>query len=193
MNKKVLIVDNYDSFTYNLAQIVNEIIQEEADVRKNDKITVDEVKEYSHIILSPGPGLPNQAGIIKSIIENLGPTHKVLGVCLGLQAIGEAYGAKLKNLQQVFHGIQSDFYKTEIESPIFENIHNPFKAGRYHSWVIDPEDLGKDLLVTSKDSNNQIMSIQHKSYHVYGVQFHPESIMTPQGPLMIQNFLEIGS
>jgi anthranilate synthase component 2 len=191
MIPKALIIDNYDSFTYNLVQIVSEISSGDLTVKKNDEITLDEVNLYSHIIISPGPGLPDEAGLLKPIIKTYGATHKILGVCLGLQAIGEVYGAKLKILEQVYHGIQSDFITTQHESEIFENIYTPFKAGRYHSWVIDPLQLGNELLITAVDSEKEIMAIQHKEHQVFGVQFHPESIMTPQGPRMIKNFLKV--
>lgn len=186
---KTIIIDNYDSFTYNLVQIVNEIQGEEVTVRRNDETTIEEVSKYEYIILSPGPGLPEEAGLLKDIIEQLGPTHKIFGVCLGLQAIGEVYGSKLKNLDQVFHGIQSEFVKTENSSIIFEGVSDKFQAGRYHSWVIDKDTLGEELIVTAVGEYGEIMAAQHKSYNVFGVQFHPESIMTPEGHKMIGNFL----
>jgi len=136
---KTIIIDNYDSFTYNLVQIVNEIQGEEVAVKRNDETTIEEVATFDHIILSPGPGLPDEAGLLKSIIEKLGSTHKIFGVCLGLQAIGEVYGAKLKNLDRVFHGIQSEFTIADEKSIIFDGIGDTFEAGRYHSWVVDKE------------------------------------------------------
>ena len=188
---KTIIIDNYDSFTYNLVQIVNEIQDEEVTVRRNNETTIEEVATFDHIILSPGPGLPEEAGLLKDIIKELGSTHKILGVCLGLQAIGEVYGAKLKNLDRVFHGIQSEFVQSENISVIFKGVSLIFQAGRYHSWVVDKETISDDLIVTARGEFGEIMAAQHKTYQVYGVQFHPESIMTPEGSKMVENFLKI--
>lgn len=188
---KTIIIDNYDSFTYNLVQIVNEIQDEEVTVRRNNETTIEEVATFDHIILSPGPGLPEEAGLLKDIIKELGSTHKILGVCLGLQAIGEVYGAKLKNLDRVFHGIQSEFVQSENISVIFKGVSLIFQAGRYHSWVVDKETISDDLIVTARGEFGEIMAAQHKTQQVYGVQFHPESIMTPEGSKMVENFLKI--
>jgi len=188
---KTIIIDNYDSFTYNLVQIVNEIQGEEVTVRRNDETTIEEVATFDHIILSPGPGLPEEAGLLKEIIEKLGSTHKIFGVCLGLQAIGEVYGAKLKNLDRVFHGIQSEFVQSDNTSVIFNEVSDKFQAGRYHSWVVDKETVSDDLVVTATGEYGEIMAAEHKTHQVYGVQFHPESIMTPEGSKMIENFLKL--
>ena len=188
---KTIIIDNYDSFTYNLKQIVNEIQDEEVTVRRNNETTIEEVATFDHIILSPGPGLPEEAGLLKDIIKELGSTHKILGVCLGLQAIGEVYGAKLKNLDRVFHGIQSEFVQSEDISVIFKGVSLIFQAGRYHSWVVDKETISDDLIVTARGEFGEIMAAQHKTHQVYGLQFNPESIMTPEGSKMIENFLKI--
>lgn len=188
---KTIIIDNYDSFTYNLKQIVNEIQDEEVTVRRNNETTIEEVATFDHIILSPGPGLPEEAGLLKDIIKELGSTHKILGVCLGLQAIGEVYGAKLKNLDRVFHGIQSEFVQSEDISVIFKGVSLIFQAGRYHSWVVDKETISDDLIVTARGEFGEIMAAQHKTHQVYGLQFHPESIMTPEGSKMVENFLKI--
>ena len=179
---KAIIIDNYDSFTYNLVQIVNEIQNSEVIVRRNNETNIEEVSSYEHIILSPGPGLPEEAGILKEVIRKLGPTHKIFGVCLGLQAIGEVYGAKLKNLDQVFHGIQSQFRLTDHTSSIFNGIEKKFTAGRYHSWVIDKTTLNDNMIVTATDEYDEIMAAQHKNHHVYGVQFHPELKSTVEKP-----------
>lgn len=189
--RSTIIIDNYDSFTYNLVQIVNELQGEKVTVRRNDETSIAEVSKYHNIILSPGPGLPDEAGLLKDIIRELGVTHKIFGVCLGLQAIGEVYGAKLKNLDRVFHGIQSDFKQSPNKSKIFEGIHTTFQAGRYHSWVVDKDTIGEDLLITAYGEYGEMMAAEHKEYLVYGVQFHPESIMTPDGAKMIENFLNI--
>lgn len=188
---KTIIIDNYDSFTYNLKQIVNEIQDEEVTVRRNNETTIEEVATFDHIILSPGPGLPEEAGLLKDIIKELGSTHKILGVCLGLQAIGEVYGAKLKNLDRVFHGIQSEFVQSENMSVIFKGVSLIFQSGRYHSWVVDKETISDDLIVTARGEFGEIMAAQHKTHQVYGLQFHPESIMTPEGSKMVENFLKI--
>ena len=190
-DRKVLVVDNYDSFTYNLVHIVEEILEEEVDVFRNDEIPWNEIESYSHIILSPGPGIPDEAGELKALISRYGPSKKMMGVCLGLQAIGEVYGGELKNLDKVYHGVSTTMELTEVQSPIFEGIDNEFEAGRYHSWVIIPSSLPEVLEITATDKSGEIMAIQHKSEKVYGVQFHPESIMTPQGREMIENFLNI--
>ena len=188
---KTIIIDNYDSFTYNLVQIVNEIQGQEVTVRRNDETTIEEVATFDHIILSPGPGLPEEAGLLKQIIEKLGSTHRIFGVCLGLQAIAEVYGAKLKNLDRVFHGVQSEFLLSENSSVIFDGVNSTFQAGRYHSWVVDKETITDDLVVTARGEFGEIMAAQHKTHQVYGVQFHPESIMTPEGSKMIENFLKL--
>lgn len=186
---RILLLDNYDSFTYNLVQIV-ERLGHDVDVYRNDQIDLDKVASYDKIILSPGPGIPEEAGILLALIETYGPTKHIFGVCLGLQAIGEVYGAALLNLADVYHGIQSDMIIT-ADTPILAGISNRYAAGRYHSWVIDPDsDLGQ-LVITSRDDAGQIMAADHSTYHVYGVQYHPESIMTPDGSRMIANFLNI--
>ena len=190
-SRKILVIDNYDSFTYNLVHIVEEIIGHEVDVLRNDEIPEGKPEEYTHIILSPGPGIPDEAGQLKEIIREYGAKKIMLGVCLGLQAIGEVYGGTLKNLDKVYHGISTEMAQTGKASPIFEGIEKEFEAGRYHSWVIVPESVPPTLEITAVDSKGEIMAIQHKSHKVYGVQFHPESIMTPDGKTMINNFLKI--
>ncbi len=187
--KKIILIDNYDSFTYNLVHTIEEIVGHEITVKKNDQLAIDEVGGYDYIILSPGPGLPDESGLLKQIIKNYKETKKILGVCLGLQAIAEVYGCKLKNLDQVYHGIQSDIFVTDQETILFKELPKPFKAGRYHSWVIDEQNITDNLRITSRDENGQIMSIEHTNDKVYAVQFHPESIMTLEGNLMLTNFL----
>lgn len=186
-----IIIDNYDSFTYNLVQIVREVQQVDPIVKLNDQITIEEVVPYDHIILSPGPGIPSEAGLLLEVIRQLGVTHKIFGVCLGLQAIGEVYGARLKNLNRVYHGIQSPFKLTKVPSPIFDGVSQEFLAGRYHSWVIDRDTAPECLQITAIDEYGEIMAAQHAANQVYGVQFHPESIMTPEGALMVTNFLAL--
>ncbi len=185
----VLIIDNYDSFTFNLVHAVEEITGSKAAIKKNDLLTINEVERFDHIILSPGPGLPEEAGLLKSIIETYHSTKKIFGVCLGLQAIAEVYGCKLKNLKQVYHGIKSEITITKT-SKLYNGLPQKIEAGRYHSWVIDEETLVQELHVTSRDSHGQIMSIEHQSDKVYAVQYHPESIMTPVGNQILENFLK---
>lgn len=188
---KTIIIDNYDSFTYNLVHIVQDLLKEEITVKRNDEFELEDLVEYDKIILSPGPGIPEDAGLLKAVIEKYGPTKQIFGVCLGLQAIGEVYGAQLKNLDKVFHGIQTTMQQTSSPSPIFRDLPEEFLAGRYHSWVIDKESDTSQFHITAKDEKGEIMAIQHKDYEVYAVQFHPESIMTPEGTLMIENFLKL--
>ena len=191
MNKKVIIIDNYDSFTYNLVHIIEEILDKKVQVVRNDEFELKKLEAYDYIILSPVPGVPDEAGLLKDVIKTYGSTKKIFGVCLGLQAIGEVYGATLRNLDKVLHGQRTIMHQTSIKSPIFENVPEDFFAGRYHSWVIDKSSDTSALIVTSIGENGEIMAAQHKDYQVHGVQFHPESIMTDEGKLMINNFLNL--
>ncbi len=187
--KKLMILDNYDSFTYNLVQYVLELTEEVPDVYRNDKISLEDVDAYESIILSPGPGIPEEAGILLPLIKQYAPTKKILGVCLGHQAIGEAFGAKLLNLESVFHGVATDMYQSEEDDPLYKNIPKQFKAGRYHSWVIEKSTLPEEFIVNCKDADDEIMGIRHKSLPIFGVQFHPESILTENGKTLLKNFL----
>ncbi|MBK9566655.1 MAG: aminodeoxychorismate/anthranilate synthase component II [Saprospiraceae bacterium] len=189
--KKVVIIDNYDSFTYNLVHLVNEILGTKTDVIRNDQFELNDLEKYDYIILSPGPGIPDEAGLLKDVIKRYAGQKKILGVCLGLQAIGEVFGGKLKNLTKVFHGIKTNIQKTQISDPILSDIESSFEAGRYHSWVIDRENFPSDLVITAVDDKNEIMAARHKTLQVFGVQFHPESIMTPDGKRMVSNFLNL--
>ena len=185
---RILIVDNYDSFTHNLYHYVSQF-EKNVEVVKNDKISLTEVEQYDKIILSPGPGLPDEHKNLKEIIEQFSSTKSILGVCLGHQAIAECFGAKLKNLEDVLHGISSEILFIKKDS-IFNQIPNQIKVGHYHSWVIDEETLPSCLEVTSKNEDGIIMSIRHKEYDLKGVQFHPESILTECGLLMIKNWIQ---
>jgi len=188
---KVLVIDNYDSFTYNLVHILRKLISEnQLRIVRNDVFEMDEVDEFAHILLSPGPGVPKNAGLMPKVIEQFASTKNILGVCLGHQAIGEAFGSSLLNLPQVFHGMVTP---VEIISDdlIFKNIPKHFNACRYHSWVIDKKAVSRDLEVTSVAENGNIMSVKHKEYSVRGVQFHPESVMTEYGVFLIKNWLSI--
>lgn len=186
---KVLLFDNYDSFTYNLLHILKEL-GATVDVRRNDKIRLEEVREYDKILLSPGPGIPEEAGILLPLIKEYAPTKSILGVCLGEQAIGQAFGARLINLKDVYHGIASPIQVT-VPDPLFTGMGETFTAGRYHSWVVDPTDLPSCLEVIAKDAEGgQIMGLRHKTYDVKGIQFHPESVLTPNGKQIISNWLK---
>ena len=186
---KLVIIDNYDSFTYNLVHAIEEILGTPVDVVKNDLDHIDDLDQYEYFILSPGPGLPVDSGKLMEIIERYKSTKKILGVCLGLQAIAESYGCQLKNLSTVFHGIRDKMIQTENTSILYEGIEKEFFAGRYHSWVIEKSTLLPEFEITSIDSNEEIMSIQHKTDKIHAVQFHPESIMTDQGKRMLENFI----
>lgn len=186
---KVLLFDNYDSFTYNLLHILKEL-GATVDVRRNDKIRLEEVREYDKILLSPGPGIPEEAGILLPLIKEYAPTKSILGVCLGEQAIGQAFGARLINLKDVYHGIASPIQVT-VPDPLFTGMGETFTAGRYHSWVVDSTDLPSCLEVIAKDTEGgQIMGLRHKTYDVKGIQFHPESVLTPNGKQIISNWLK---
>ncbi len=193
---KILVFDNYDSFTYNLVHLVEKIIGDKVDVFRNDQIPMEKVELYDKIILSPGPGIPSEAGMLLPLIKQYAPTKSILGVCLGHQAIGEVFGGKLVNLSKVFHGVATpiqiiprNLLTTQKNSDLFSGLPDGFMAGRYHSWVIDPEEFPKDLEMTATDANGQIMALQHRSYDVLGVQFHPESVLTPGGEQIMRNWL----
>ena len=189
--EKVIIIDNYDSFTYNLLHIVEELLGEEVLVVRNDEFEMSDLDKYERIILSPGPGIPEEAGLLKDVITTYGNKKKIFGVCLGLQAIGEVYGAQLRNLSSVLHGQRTLMHKTDANSPVLDSISDSFYAGRYHSWVINKDSDTSNLIVTAVDEDGEIMAAHHKEYQVYGVQFHPESIMTDDGKQMLKNFLSL--
>ena len=185
---KILVLDNYDSFTYNLVQYVQELLEQKIDVYRNDAISLEAVEAYDAVILSPGPGLPGEAGIMPTLIQKYASTKPILGVCLGHQAIGEAFGAALLNLEDVYHGIETAITRTGVEEPLFKGLPDHFQAGRYHSWVVQKNSLPAELLITAVDDRGEIMAMRHRDYNLRGVQFHPESIMTPEGKQMLQNF-----
>ncbi len=186
---KLLVLDNYDSFTYNLVHLIEKVSEVPFDVIRNNKISIEDVKTYDKILLSPGPGLPKDAGIMPELIKTYGASKSILGVCLGLQAIGEAYGGTLKNLDTVFHGIATPI-NIISEDVIFNNCPKSFTVGRYHSWVINNNQLPADLQITATDEQGNIMALKHKTHAVRGVQFHPESILSEYGETMIQNWLK---
>ena len=184
---KVAIIDNYDSFTYNLSHLVKEL-GAEVTVLRNDAFEMEELENYDKLVFSPGPGLPREAGKLEEVIRTYAGKKPMLGVCLGEQAIGEVFGSRLKNLDTVFHGVQSSVRIYDAKC-IFEGLPNTVKVGRYHSWVVDAVNFPKDLLITARSSEGYIMAIRHQKYDIYGIQFHPESILTPDGKQMISNFL----
>jgi anthranilate synthase component 2 len=189
MNTNIVVIDNYDSFTYNLVHYIEKITAKRMDVFRNDEITIDEVSKYDKILLSPGPGIPIEAGIILELIRKLGPTKSILGVCLGHQAIGEAFGGTLTNLDKVYHGIASEIEVLTPDDPLYNGIPSKFKVGRYHSWVIDKKTLPDCFTITSTDEHGLIMGISHKKYDIRGVQYHPESVLTEHGLKIMENWL----
>jgi anthranilate synthase component 2 len=194
---KILVFDNYDSFTYNLVHLVEKITHRKADVYRNDQIPLERVKEYDQIILSPGPGIPVEAGLLLPLIKEYAATKSILGVCLGHQAIGEAFGGKLENLSSVFHGVatkikvrsQDSATNVQSRSRLFDELPDELEAGRYHSWVVSNENFPEELEITAEDENGMIMALQHKTFDVQGVQFHPESVLTPLGEDILRNWL----
>ncbi len=186
---KILVLDNYDSFTYNLVQYIQEILDQKVDVFRNDQIGLDEVANYDIIVLSPGPGVPSEAGIMPQLIRQYAPSKSIIGVCLGHQAIGEAFGGKIYNLDDVLHGIETPILVKDNEELLFKGLPERFIGGRYHSWVVQKENLPNDLIITAEDEKGFIMGIRHAHHDVRGIQFHPESIMTEFGMEMLSNFL----
>ncbi|WP_121808610.1 anthranilate synthase component II [Mucilaginibacter kameinonensis] len=187
---RILIIDNYDSFTYNLVHLVNELGLE-CEVWRNDQFAIEDVDTFDKIILSPGPGIPSEAGLLLDVIEKYAPTKSIFGVCLGQQAIAEAFGGSLYNLNQPMHGIATPIKVTDGGEELFAGLPESFKVGRYHSWVVSGNDLPDSLQVTAIDeADNSIMALKHKQYDVRGVQFHPESILTDYGKEMMQNWLK---
>ena len=190
---RILVIDNYDSFTYNLVHLVEKITHTKVDVYRNDQLALEKVNEYDKIILSPGPGIPEEAGLLLPLIKEYAATKSILGVCLGHQAIGQAFGGKLLNLSTVYHGvatkIQVGSRESGVRSSLFDGLPDEFEAGRYHSWIIAEEDFPAELEVTARDDNNYIMALQHKKFDVQGVQFHPESVLTPTGEDILRNWL----
>ncbi|MDF7811035.1 aminodeoxychorismate/anthranilate synthase component II [Hymenobacter sp. YC55] len=186
---KILVLDNYDSFTYNLVQVLRELGHGEATtVIRNDKLAVDDVEEYDAVLLSPGPGLPSEAGLMPEIIRRYAPTKRILGVCLGHQGLAESFGGELYNMPEVLHGIAT---KAEVtaDDKLFDGLPTEFQVGRYHSWSVRPESVPSELEVTALDADGQVLAFRHRDYDVRGVQFHPESILTEHGHQMLRNWL----
>ncbi|MBS4064491.1 MAG: aminodeoxychorismate/anthranilate synthase component II [Chitinophagaceae bacterium] len=190
---KILVFDNYDSFTYNLVHLVEKITHVKVEVHRNDQIPLEKVKEYDKIILSPGPGIPEEAGLLLPLIKEYAATKSILGVCLGHQAIGEAFGGTLTNLSTVFHGVATKIEvggkKYNVRSSLFDGLPDEIEVGRYHSWVVTKEGFPAELEITAEDESGMIMGLQHKTFDVQGVQFHPESVLTPLGEEILKNWL----
>jgi len=186
--KKILVIDNYDSFTYNLVHYLEDL-DCEVTVYRNDEFDIDEIAGFDKILLSPGPGIPDEAGLLKAVIQKYAPTKSIFGVCLGQQAIGEVFGGTLSNLDKVYHGVATLVKKSVSDELLFEGLEDEFEVGRYHSWVVNAN-LPDVLEATSFDENGQVMSLRHKTYDVRGVQFHPESVLTPNGKKILENWLK---
>jgi anthranilate synthase component 2 len=187
---KILVLDNYDSFTYNLVHYIENFADCELEVFRNDKIQMSEIEKYDKIVLSPGPGLPDEAGILKDLIREYAGKKSIFGVCLGMQAIGEVFGGSLENLDTVYHGVETKMFVKDKSEIIFKDIPEEFQAGRYHSWVVSNKNFPQSLKITAVDENGQIMALSHKEYDLKGVQFHPESILTEHGEKILKNFIE---
>jgi len=184
---KIAVIDNYDSFTYNLVHYLEDL-NANVTVFRNDEFELNELEKFDKILLSPGPGIPDEAGLLKDVIKKYASSKSIFGVCLGLQAIGEVFGGHLTNLEKVYHGVATKVTKTEDDF-IFNDLPNEFEVGRYHSWVVSNENLPADLIVTSTDENGQIMSMKHAQFAIRGVQYHPESVLTPFGKKILENWL----
>ena len=185
----ILILDNYDSFTYNLVNYIKELPEPPVAVIRNNKIALEEVKQYNHILLSPGPGIPSEAGIMEELIRTYGSSRSIFGVCLGMQAIGEVFGGTLENLDRPFHGLSRPLFIQDPEEITFIGVPDQIQVGRYHSWVVSNKNLPDCLRITATDADNRIMALRHETYNVRGVQFHPESVLTEFGKKMIANWL----
>jgi anthranilate synthase component 2 len=190
IDMKILVLDNYDSFTYNLVYILREL-HDDVEVHRNDKITLEEVAQYDKILLSPGPGIPSEAGIMQDLIRTYAPTKSIMGVCLGHQGIGEVFGASLNNMADVLHGISDTAIITDPSEPLFQGLPSSFQVGRYHSWTVVVDTVPDTMTITAIDENGQVMGLHHNTYDVRGVQFHPESVLTEHGKQMLQNWLSI--
>ncbi len=186
--KKILVIDNYDSFTYNLVHYLQDL-DCDVTVKRNDKLTLDEVNNFEKILLSPGPGVPDEAGLLKTIIKQYGSSKSILGICLGQQAIAEVFGGSIENLDQVYHGVSTEIKLTNTDKKLYKGLPNKLEVGRYHSWVVS-KNLPNNLIATSVDENGEIMSLKHKDFDVRAVQFHPESILTPHGKQILKNWVE---
>jgi len=191
MMTNILVFDNYDSFTYNLVHLVEKIINGKVTVYRNDEIPLEKVNDFDKIILSPGPGIPEEAGLLLPLIKEYAATKSIFGVCLGQQAIGQAFGANLVNLKDVYHGVATPVNIVSREGRLFKDLPDELEVGRYHSWVVEEQSLPAELTITARDEHGYIMGLQHTKYDVSGVQFHPESVLTPHGEKILRNWLEM--
>jgi anthranilate synthase component II len=195
LTMRILVFDNYDSFTYNLVHLVEKITHSKVEVHRNDKIALEKIAEYDKIILSPGPGIPEEAGLLLPLIKEYAASKSILGVCLGHQAIGQAFGGTLINLSTVYHGVATAIEvkgeTLEKEPALFKGLPKKIEVGRYHSWIISNENFPEELEVTARDEHGYVMALQHKKYDVQGVQFHPESVLTPDGEKILRNWLAL--
>lgn len=188
---KILVFDNYDSFTYNLVHLVEKITHQKVDVFRNDQLPLEKVKAYDKIILSPGPGIPEEAGLLLPLIKEYAATKSILGVCLGHQAIGQSFGGSLTNLDKVYHGVATNINILKEDAPLLKGLGKQLLVGRYHSWIVANENFPADLEITAVDDNGYIMALQHKSFDVQAVQFHPESVLTPDGEKLMRNWMQL--
>ncbi len=186
--KKIAVIDNYDSFTYNLVHYLEDL-DCKVTVFRNDEFDMAELETFDKILLSPGPGIPDEAGLLKEVIRTYAPTKCILGICLGQQAIGEVFGGSIINLEKVYHGVATQIFINVDDESLFDGLDKKLEVGRYHSWVVNSEDLPEVMQITSTDENGQIMSLRHKTYDVKGVQFHPESVLTPSGKAILKNWV----
>ena len=187
---KILVLDNYDSFTYNLVHLLRELGHGPSlTVTRNDQLTLDDVEQYEAILLSPGPGLPSEAGLMPGIIQRYAATKRILGVCLGHQGLAESFGAELYNIPAVLHGVANEAEVTVADERLFAGLPPRFQVGRYHSWAVRPESMPAALEVTARDANGEVLAFRHREFDVRGVQFHPESILTEYGAKMLENWL----
>ena len=187
--KKIVVIDNYDSFTYNLVHLVKEL-GAEVDVKRNDQFQLNELEPYDKIILSPGPGIPSEAGLLLDVIKTYAGKKPILGVCLGHQAIGEVFGAKLENLSEVYHGVATPVTLKDGD-PLFAGLPKRIEVGRYHSWVVSHDGFPDCLEITAESNEGQIMGLRHKTFNIFGIQFHPESVLTPEGNVIMRNWLDM--
>lgn len=188
--EKILVIDNYDSFTYNLVHYLQDL-DCDVTVRRNDKLSLEDVEAYDKILLSPGPGIPDEAGLLKAIIKRYGPTKSILGICLGQQAIAEVYGGRIKNLDTVYHGVATSITRINEDEILYQGLPRELEVGRYHSWVVSKE-IPETLVITALDGQGEIMSLRHKEFDVRAVQYHPESILTPHGKQLLKNWIKAG-
>ena len=186
--KNIAVIDNYDSFTYNLVHYLEDL-NAKVTVFRNDELELDDLFDFDKILLSPGPGIPDEAGLLKAIIQEYATTKSILGVCLGQQAIGEVFGGTLLNLEKVYHGVATKITKNVTDETLFNDLPDEFEVGRYHSWVVAKENFPETLEITSVDENGEIMSLRHRTLDVKGVQFHPESVLTPFGKKILENWI----